>query len=165
MGRKARDPKETGKEPIPPWSPDEPCPCDGNRLYGQCCLGTDGRAYKSPVGRRPPGPQTGFSHGRCYMGWSHNCDQEISGEHYISASVLAQLCKSKVKLNGLPWLADDETKILPISGLRGNILCKRHNEGLSRLDETGGKFFTALKQVHDDIFDKKSLSRRGKWFL
>src|SRR5216684_4568781 len=80
MARKARDPEHTGKEPTPPWKPDEPCPCGHGRLYAQCCLGIDGRVYKSPSGRRPPVPPTGFAHARCYMGWSQDCDQQISGE-------------------------------------------------------------------------------------
>ncbi len=165
MARKARDPEHTGKEPTPPWKPDEPCPCGHGRLYAQCCLGIDGRVYKSPSGRRPPVPPTGFAHARCYMGWSQDCDQQISGEHFISAVVLTQLGGPKVKVNGVPWLAADETKILPISSLTGNILCKRHNEAMSRLDEMAGTFFAALKLIHDDIFDRKTLSKRWKWFL
>jgi hypothetical protein len=165
MRRKASDPKQTGQEPTPPWKPDEPCPCDSGHLYFQCCLGIDGRAYKSPVGRRPLGPQMGFSHARCYMGWSHDCDQQISGEHFISASVLAHLGGPTVKLNGVPWLATNETKIFPIASLTGNILCKRHNEAFSQMDAMAGKFFGTLKLIHDDIFDGKSVSRCSKWFL
>jgi hypothetical protein len=165
MGRKARDPERTGKEPTPPWRPDDLCPCGSGRVYAQCCLRIDGRVYKSPNGQRPPGPQTGFAHARCYMGWSQDCDQQISGEHFISASVLTQLGGPRVKLNGVPWLTADETKILPISSLTGNILCKRHNEAFSRLDAMAGTFFAALKLIHDDIFDKKTMSRRWKWLL
>jgi len=165
MGRRARDPKETGKEPIPPWRPDELCPCNSGRLYAQCCLGIDSRAYKSPVGRRPPGSTTGFSHARCYMGWTGDCDKQISGEHFISASVLTQLGDLTVKLDGVPWLPTDETRIVPIVSLRGNILCKRHNEALAQLDAMGANFFAAIKMMHDDIFNRKTLSRRWKWFL
>jgi hypothetical protein len=32
MARKSRDPEHTGKEPTPPWKPDEPCPCGRGRL-------------------------------------------------------------------------------------------------------------------------------------
>ena len=70
-----------------------------------------------------------------------------------------------MKLNGVPWLAAGETKILPISSLTGNILCKRHNEALSPLDAMSGAFFAALKLMHDDIFDRRTLSRRRKWFM
>jgi len=99
------------------------------------------------------------------MGRSSDCDQQISGEHFISASVLTQLGGPKVKLNGVPWLAVNETKILPISSLTGNILCKRHNEAFSQLDAMAGNFFAALKSIHDDIFDRKTQSRRWQWLL
>jgi hypothetical protein len=33
------------------------------------------------------------------------------------------------------------------------------------LDAMAGTFFAALKLIHDDIFDRKTLSRRCKWFL
>ena len=99
------------------------------------------------------------------MGWTHDCDQQISGEHFISASVLSHLGGSNVKLHGVPWLAADETKNLPIAKLRANILCKRHNEGFAGLDAMAGTFFTALKLMQDDVFDKRTLSRRWKWFL
>jgi hypothetical protein len=99
------------------------------------------------------------------MRWTQDCDQQISGEHFISANVLTQLGGPKVKVNGVPWLAADETKILPINSLTGNILCKRHNEAFSPLDAMAGKFFAALKLIHNDVFDKKTLSRHGKWLL
>ena len=99
------------------------------------------------------------------MAWTRNCDKQISGEHFISASVLTQLGDPKVKLNGVPWLPTDETKILPIVSLRANILCKRHNEAFAQLDAMGGKFFAVVKMIHDDIFDRKTLSRRWKWLL
>src|SRR5271168_3681496 len=70
-----------------------------------------------------------------------------------------------MKLNGVPWLATNETKIFPIASLAGNILCKRHNEAFSQLDAMAGKFFGTLKLIHDGIFDGKSVSRRSKWFL
>jgi hypothetical protein len=165
MSRKARDPKKTGREPTPPWKPTDLCPCGGDSLYGRCCLGFDGRAYKQPVERAPPGPHTGFSHPDCYMGWTHDCDKTISGEHYISASVLKQLGGPMLKLGGVPWIPPGDTKILPISSLTANILCKRHNEGFSKLDATAGRFFAGVKMVVGDILDKKTPSMRRKWLL
>jgi hypothetical protein len=48
---------------------------------------------------------------------------------------------------------------------QSKILCKRHNEALAGLDAMAGKFFSTLKLVFDDIFDKKTPSRSSKWFL
>jgi hypothetical protein len=144
MGRKARDPQNTGKAPSPPWKPVDSCPCGSGQLFGQCCLRTGGHIYKSPTRRVPPAPQTGFGHNRCYLEWSKDCDQTISAEHFISATVLSQLGDKKVRLNGMPWLRG-ATKNLPISSLTGNILCRRHNAALSPLDAMAGRFFSALK--------------------
>ena len=38
----------------------------------------------------------------------------------------------------------------------------RHNEALSPLDAMAGRFFSAVKWMHDDIFDKKTLSKRRR---
>ena len=112
-----------------------------------------------------PSAQTGFSHERCYMRWTQDCDKQLSGEHYISASVLKHLSGSNVMLHGVHWLAQNETKTLPVTALKAKILCKRHNEALAGLDAMAGKFFSTLKLPYDDVFDKKTLSRRSKWFL
>jgi hypothetical protein len=165
MGRKGRDPKYVTTEPVPPWKENEPCPCGSRRLYARCCHGIDGRAHKTPIGRCPPSPETGFSHERCYMGWTQDCDKQISGEHYIFASVLKHLGGSNVMLNGVHWQAPNETKTLPVIRLKAKILCKRHSEAMAGLDTMAGEFFSALKLVYDDIHNKKTLSRRSKWFL
>lgn len=99
------------------------------------------------------------------MGWTQDCSKQISGEHYISASVLKHLSGSNVMLHGAHWLAQNETKILPVAALKAKILCKRHNEAVAGLDAMAGKFFSTLKLVYDDVFDKKTLSRRSKWLL
>jgi len=99
------------------------------------------------------------------MGWSQDCDQQVSREHFLSASVLSQLYGNEVMLQGVPWLASDEKKAFAINSLTANILCRRHNEALSPLDAMAGRFFSAVKCMHDDIFDKKTLSKRRRWFL
>jgi hypothetical protein len=108
---------------------------------------------------------TGHSHDRCYMRRTRDCDGQISREHFVSASVLSHLGGQNVRLSGVPWLAADETKDLPINALTANILCKRHNEAFAPLDAMAGKFFGVLRSIHDDVFDKRSLSRRGNWYL
>jgi hypothetical protein len=99
------------------------------------------------------------------MGWTQDCGTQISREHFISASVLAHFSGKNVKVHGLPWLVGDQTKILPIRSLTGNILCRRHNEAFSGLDAEAGKFFTTMAEIHRDVLDKKTLSRRRKWYL
>jgi hypothetical protein len=165
MGRKARDPERTGREPTPPWNPKEPCPCGSGALFVDCCLGRDGYIYKSPARRRPPPPATGVSHDGCYMGWSKDCSKHISREHFISAAVLKHLGGDKVTVKGLPWLPTETIKILAINSLTGNILCERHNSAFASLDTVAGDFFKTLAAFHHNILDNKTLSRRWQWSL
>ena len=125
----------------------------------------DARPYKVPAKPTSPLPVTGYSHDRCYMRPTRDCDGQISREHFISASVLSHLGGQNVKLSGVPWLATDEAKALPINALTANILCKRHNEAFAPLDAMAGKFFGVLRSVHDNVWDKRALSRRDNWYL
>jgi hypothetical protein len=70
-----------------------------------------------------------------------------------------------VKLSGVPWLGVDETKNLPITAITANILCKRHNESFAPLDAIAGKLFGGLRDIHDNIWEKRRLSRRGELYL
>src|SRR5208337_2742344 len=62
-------------------------------------------------------------------------------------------------------LGPNETRTLSIRNLTSNILCKRHNEALSPLDAMAGKFFSAVRNVHDDVLNRRTLSRLGKWLF
>src|SRR5208337_1048823 len=165
MRRKSLDMSVTGQEPNSRWQPDDSCPCGSGRPFARCCLRFDVRAYKLPVERRPSGSQPEFSHPRCYMHWTQDCNRQLSREHFISASVLGQVGSPILKVNGLPWLGPNETRTLSIRNLTSNILCKRHNEALSPLDAMAGKFFSAVRNVHDDVLNRRTLSRLGKWLF
>lgn len=70
----------------------------------------------------------------CYASELGDCTGVLSGEHWISAAVLRLFAeRDSVSIRGLPWLAG-EARSVPIPRLRANILCKGHNERLSRLD-------------------------------
>jgi hypothetical protein len=166
MRRKERDWTQTGLEPVPPWEPRDECPCGSGLLYARCCyLRFDRRAYKKPVALNLPPPVTNFSHKHCYMNLTHDCGRQISHEHFVSASVLSHLGGQNVRLGGMPWLAASETKDLPISAITAKILCKRHNEAFGPLDAMAGRFFGVIRSIHDNVWDKRTLSRRGEWYL
>lgn len=95
------------------------------------------------------------------MGWTQDCDEQISGEHYISASVLKHLSGSNVMLHRVHWLARMKPRPCPSPPFKAKILCKRHNEALAGLDAMVGELFSTLSLVYDDVFDKKTLSRRA----
>jgi hypothetical protein len=92
---------------------------------------------------------------------TQDCDDHLSREHFISASVLSHLGGRNVSVKGLPWLKGDDTKILPISSLTGKILCKRHNEAFSPLDDFAGQ----LIDVVDNSINRQTLSRKDRWYL
>jgi hypothetical protein len=99
-----RDPAVTGIVRLP-WSAGDPCPCDAGRLYGNCCGQLSlSSPYKEIVEFRPPGAPTGSSHPRCYMGWTRNCSDTISSEHFISENVLSILNPKSVRISGAAWI-------------------------------------------------------------
>jgi hypothetical protein len=90
---------------------------------------------------------------------SSDCSQGISGEHYVSRTVLEQLSEPAVAIDGVHWLAPGERKVVGINNLTANILCRRHNSALSILDTEAGRFLRMIKDIHASL-DRKSLSRK-----
>lgn len=141
-----------------------PCPCGSLRRAAECCRLADGYFYRPVPSLRPPGEATRHVHGKCYLRASRNCSTDISGEHPLSASVLRLIDERNIKVRGTSW-AGDSVKEVSIESLKSSILCKRHNEALSPLDAHACAFFTALREVYDDIADLRTHSRKEKWFL
>jgi hypothetical protein len=96
-----------------------------------------------PADILPPGPSTGYANPSCYLGITKNCCRSKSGEHYVSAAALSKVDRL-IRLTGVPWIAEGETRDLPISALKTGILCKRHNEAFSQLDSLAGDFVEAI---------------------
>jgi hypothetical protein len=75
-----------------------------------------------------------------------SCDGGISGEHLISASIMALLADDgDFTISGLPWIPAGETRAVGPKSLTANCLCRKHNSCLHPLDDAALKFFTALK--------------------
>ena len=146
-----RDPAVTGIVPLLPWRAEDPCPCGADRLYGNCCGLLSQSPYKQIVEFRPPGATTGYSHPKCYMGWTRDCSQMISREHFISKTVLSILNPESVRISGATWIPTGQSLDLPLTGLQANILCTRHNSALSPLDTTAGKLFRAVDGIYDNL--------------
>jgi hypothetical protein len=99
------------------------------------------------------------------MNWTEDCCSSLSGEHFVSQGVLTLLGEKHVAVNGAHWLPFGVTRALPISGLKGNILCTRHNSAMSPLDSAAVKFFSSIKSIYNDLGDSKTLSRKRQWWL
>ena len=143
---------------------DAPCPCGSGKTIEACHLDIfDGRLRKPLPSLRPPGPPTGFSHPSCYLRDTCDCSKQISREHYISKSVIEQLCAA-LRVSGTPWLHPGETLEIAVGSLTAKILCKRHNEALAPLDSEAGLFFSILTKALTDL-NRKTLSRKPIFHL
>jgi hypothetical protein len=99
------------------------------------------------------------------MNWTSNCSRTISGEHFISESVLSIVSPTKsVRVSGTAWIPPGQTQDLPLEALQAKILCTRHNSAFSRLDTMAGKFFRAIADISEDL-SRRTLSRRSIWHL
>lgn len=123
----------------------QPCPCGSGAAAGACCLSLAGTWRKTPRDLAPPGPATGTSHPKCYLSATRNCSDDISAEHYISKSVLAELERNGTsKIAGLPWQNPRTFSVVGTGRLVSKVLCKRHNEALSPLDEEAGRLIETI---------------------
>jgi hypothetical protein len=138
----------------------DPCPCGRAVKAKRCCLESNGHLKKRSGVVTPPGPRTGYSHPKCFARGDGNCCDTITGEHYISKTLLRQVEKDgTAKIAGLKWQVPQQWNIIFISRLIANMLCKRHNNALSPLDEAIGYFFQALQDydnsTHPSVKDPK----------
>lgn len=107
------------------------------------------------MGEKPQGLQ----HPECYACALGGCSREMSGEHYVSKSILELIenragQKSKsVRVTGLSFQKRGALQQLGISSLVGNILCKTHNSLLSPLDDAGKAMFLAMDGMNDGAAD------------
>jgi hypothetical protein len=106
---------------------------------------THDRTLTRRINTIPPLPQTGYSKASCFAKALHDCSSKISGEHYITEAVLKIIQKGDaIRLSGTHWLSPEEERKLPLKALATKILCERHNQALSGLDEFAVKFFRFL---------------------
>jgi hypothetical protein len=99
-------------------------------------------------------PQTGFGHPNCYAQALNDCSTTISGEHWVSETILESVehgrgRKSRgVRTRNLAFQQRDVRQMFGIGSLKANILCTNHNSRLSPLDCCGKAMFDAMETVH-----------------
>jgi hypothetical protein len=139
------------------------CPCGSGKPVVNCHLDIDGQLRKRLKSLKPPVPQTGFAHPSCYLSETRDCSREISREHYISRSVLEQL-GSTLRAMGMPWLDNGQALETKVDNLTAKILCRRHNEALSPLDQEAAHFFSVIRKALIDL-KRNTLSRKPIFHL
>jgi hypothetical protein len=139
--------------------PSQLCPCRSGWMVASCCFDkADGKLRKRIKSIRPPPPATGYGHPSCYLRGTRDCSEDISREHYVSAAVLEQL-GSPINIIGAPWLKPGQPASYGIGNLVAKILCRRHNQALSPLDQEAAIFFGALARSLSEL-ERASSSRK-----
>ena len=110
--------------------------------------------YEQVVRTRAEGLETMNGRRNCFLSGHGNCGGKISGEHYISKTLLQAISgDGTVQIGGLPWQPQQTLQKIGIGSLVSNVLCETHNSGLSSLDDAAGKFFRAV-----DAADKRPVT-------
>jgi hypothetical protein len=63
----------------------------------------------------------------CFLEGYGDCNGKITGEHYISRTVLDAIGTDSIQIGGLRWQPEEELQQIGISALVSNILCGGHN--------------------------------------
>jgi len=106
------------------------------------CCGRSGRLFRAHKSTKPAGPQTFYSHRKCYARATRDCSDKISGEHYFSHTILEEMSPLDV-IKGFTWPTGKSAAISSKSPT-ANVLCTRHNSALSPLDDRAGQFYREL---------------------
>lgn len=122
------------------------CPCLSGEAIANCC-GKNGQLFRVNVSTKPVGPQTLYSHPKCYAKATRDCTDKISREHYFSRTILEAM-RPLGTVKGFAWL-NGKTATIPIDGLASTVLCTRHNAALSPLDSRAGQFYRELVNVDE----------------
>ncbi len=99
-------------------------------------------------------PVPGFGNPKCYARGLTGCCVKISGEHWVSESIIELVERGRGKKSNFVSVKKSSfqergaKKTLGTSSLTGNILCVEHNGRLSPLDSAGKKMFEAMESVH-----------------
>jgi len=131
---------------------DEPCPCGSGQPCRRCHWDRTAQRWRLP-NYQPPhtGERSGIGHPGCYANVSTDCDGKQSSEHWLSKAILTAHSEEKlVAIGELPFQQPGDVDKYTPKSLGANILCERHNSGLSRLDTAALALITALDSFYLD---------------
>jgi hypothetical protein len=139
------------------YNPSRFCPCGSTKAAKDHCLQSGNEWLKSPTFKPLSIPKTGVSNEKCYLAKTQGCSNKISGEHYVSKTVLKAIGDGNaVTMEGLPWMKSGDKKELFVETLTTNILCVEHNNRLSPIDSEAGRLFRSLREIDEKLgFDNQ----------
>jgi hypothetical protein len=136
------------------FAPTDPCPCGKAKPANQCCLKRLRWSPPEPTVKRSR--RTGYANPACYAADLSDCVEEVSGEHFISRSVLKIIAPGgHIDVSGFPAEAANTTR-LGFDRFERDILCERHNRQLSPLDAFAEKLFARLRDIAVEFAGNKS---------
>ncbi len=136
----------------------DPCPCGGGKKSKNCCQISKYAFVKKPIQLIESKNQiTDYANGGCLAGFTKDCSDKISGEHYISKAILKLISDEKLNVTGWPYSSAESVQI-GINNLTVNCLCTRHNSMLSPLDDAAANIFkTFLRFTSNEQKDKRGV--------
>ncbi len=89
----------------------------------------------------------------CYAKSLGNCSGSLTGEHYISRSVLKLLSDDgkTVPFQGLSWQPRGKSQDISINTFQSKILCGDHNSQLTGLDAMAGSIVETVERFHMEL--------------
>lgn len=108
---------------------------------------------------------------KCFLHGYGRCGSKITGEHYLSETVLQAIGRDgNIVIGGLPWQPRGTLQSFGINSLVANILCDKHNPRLSPLDTAAGKLFRSIDSADKRPATLSSLTTVDgthieRWFL
>ena len=83
-----------------------------------------------------------YSNPKCYAGGRGGCSTKMSGEHYLSESVLLITTSGSIS----PDPAYGMAETVGVKSFKAKVLCTNHNSGLTHSDTAAAQVFGALKR-------------------
>lgn len=134
-----------------------PCPCGSGNQVRHCDCYKGERLVRATPRSAPPGPTTGYGHPACFSRVTNNCSTERSKEHFLSDAILQRLNRDKkMMVSGLHWIPEGERRSLSPDALGSNVLCKRHNEAYSTLDQVALDLFDQLERISKECRERSN---------
>jgi hypothetical protein len=86
-----------------------------------------------------------YTHPKCYAGRLNDCSTKISSEHYITEAILLRIAGGPfMTVGGASWINGGQPSSIAIKRFAKNVLCEKHNSGLSPVDTVALNVFKLL---------------------
>jgi len=142
------------------FNDDDLCPCASGLRVCDCRCKPRG-FVPHVASTQTSGTPTGRVVRRCYAGPLRDCAPPISAEHPVSESVLLEVISGRtLRVFGERFRAQGaEGKVIGLTAATKRVLCKRHNNVLSSLDEVGA----ALTRAHVELMTHLYGGKQGNY--